>query len=56
MSKKKERIPLKGGDEFDALTKQRRWYVYLTYPGVVKKLKRQYNKRFRKETKIDKYC
>ena len=56
MSKKKERIPLKGGDEFDALTKARRWYVYLTYPGVVKKIKRQYNKRFRKETKIDKYC
>jgi hypothetical protein len=49
--KKKPKIPLKGGDEFDALTKQRRWYVYLTYAGVVKKIKRQYNKRFRKEGK-----
>ena len=50
MSKKK-RIPLKGGDEFDALTPARKWYVYLTRAGVVKKIKKQYNKRFRKHGK-----
>jgi hypothetical protein len=51
MSKKKERIPLKGGAEYDALTKARHWYVYLTKSGVVKKIKKQYNKRFRKHGK-----
>jgi|TARA_Y100000389_G_C17135585_1_gene352360 hypothetical protein len=52
MSKKK-RIPLKGGDEFDALTPARKWYVYLTRAGVVKKIKKQYNKRFRKDGKAE---
>jgi len=47
----KKRIPLKGGDEEDALTSARKWYVYLTKPGVVKKIKRKYNKRFRKNGK-----
>lgn len=51
MSKKKERIPLKGGAEYDALTKARKWYVYLTKSGVVKKIKKQYNKRLRKTQK-----
>jgi hypothetical protein len=37
--KKKERIPLKNGYEFDALTKARKWYKYLNKPGVVKKIK-----------------
>jgi len=50
---KKERIPLKGGDEFDALTKARKYYVYLTRSGVVKKIKQQYNKRLRKKQKQD---
>ena len=48
MAKKKERIPLKGGDEFDALTTARKYYVYLTRSGVAKKIKQQYNKRFRR--------
>ena len=48
---KKERIPLKGGAEYDALTKARKYYVYLTNSGVVKSIKRGYNKRFRKEGK-----
>ena len=51
MTKKKERIPLKGGDEYDALTKARKWYKYLSKSKVVKKIKKQYNKRFRKDGK-----
>ena len=51
MSKKKVRIPLKGGAEEDALTPARKWYVYLNSAGVVKKIKKQYNKRFRKHGK-----
>jgi hypothetical protein len=47
----KDKIPLKGGDEQDALTKARKWYKYLDRPGVVKKIKRQYNKRFRQNGK-----
>ena len=47
---KKERIPLKGGDEFDAFT-MRKWYIYLTRSGVAKSIKKKYNKRFRKNGK-----
>jgi hypothetical protein len=47
----KDRIPLKGGDEYDALTKARKWYKYLDKSKVVKKIKRKYNKRFRKHMK-----
>ena len=47
----KKRIPLKGGDEYDALTSARKWYKYLDRPKVVKKIKRKYNKRFRKDGK-----
>ncbi|MEJ6808426.1 MAG: hypothetical protein QNK64_10180 [Saprospiraceae bacterium] len=50
---KKERIPLKGGAEWDALTKARKWYCYLTKPGVTKSIKKGYNKRFRYQGKID---
>lgn len=50
---KKERIPLKGGEEFDALTKARKYYVYLTNSKVVKSIKKKYNKRFRKKGKED---
>jgi hypothetical protein len=50
--KKKERIPLKNGYEFDALTKARKWYKYLNKPGVVKKIKKSYNKRIRKHFKV----
>ena len=46
-----KRIPLKTGDEYDALTKARKWYKYLDRAGVVKKIKKQYNKRFRKHGK-----
>ena len=48
---KKERIPLKGGHEFDALTKARKYYIYLTKSKVVKSIKRKYNKRFRSNEK-----
>jgi len=49
----KKRIPLKGGDEVDALTSARKFYCYLSKPGVVKKIKRKYNKRFRKDGKAE---
>ena len=51
MSKKKERIPIKGGDEYDALTSARKFYVYLTRSGVAKAIKKKYNKRFRRHQK-----
>ena len=44
-----KRIPLKGGDEYDALTKGRRFLHWKT--GQIKKIKRAYNKRFRKYNK-----
>ena len=47
-----KRIKMKGGDEFDALTSARKYYCYLARPGVAKKIKRKYNKRFRQEAKI----
>lgn len=46
-----KRIPLKGGDEFDALTKARKFYCYLARAGAAKKVKRAYNKRFRRIAK-----
>jgi plasmid stabilization system protein ParE len=47
------RIPFISGDEQDALTKAKK---YLTWrPGERKKLKRAYNKRFRKLSQ-EKYC
>ncbi|NND23846.1 MAG: hypothetical protein HKN86_04050 [Acidimicrobiia bacterium] len=51
--KKRPRIKLKGAAEDDALTSARKFYCYLTKPGVVKKIKRQYNKRFRKKGKVN---
>lgn len=50
---KKERIPLKGGAEWDALTDARKWYCYLTKAGVTKSIKKGYNKRFRKKGKVN---
>ena len=41
-----KRIKLKGGDEYDALTKAKKYYHWK--PGERKKIKRRYNKRFRK--------
>lgn len=51
--KKNPKIPLKGGDEYDALTSARKFYIYLTNSGVAKKMKKKYNKRFRKIGKDD---
>ena len=51
MTKKKERIPMKGGEEHDALTSARRFYVYLARSGVSKAIKKKYNKRFRRHQK-----
>ena len=44
---------MKGGDEFDALTSARQFYVYLTRSGVAKAIKKKYNKRFRRHQKED---
>jgi len=44
-----ERIPMKGGDEYDAFTKIRKFLRWKA--GQVKKIKRAYNKRFRKYNK-----
>ena len=41
------RIKMKGGDEFDALSKKSKNY-YHWKPGERKKIKRGYNKRLRK--------
>lgn len=49
--KKSPKIKMNGGEEWDALTKARKYYCYLTRSGVAKKIKRGYNKRFRKEGK-----
>ena len=46
-----KKIPMKGGDEYDAFTTARKFYKYLDRSGVVKKIKRQHNKRFRKHGK-----
>ena len=44
-----KRIPMKGGDEYDGLTKARRFHIWKS--GQLKKIKRAYNKRFRKHIK-----
>jgi len=41
--------PLKGGDEYDGLTRARRYYHYCA--GTLKRIKRQYNKRVRQSGK-----
>ena len=46
-----KRIPLKGGDEFDALTGWRKMLKIFNKAGLSKKSKRKYNKRFRKDGK-----
>jgi len=42
---------LKGGAEFDWVGSWRKFYCYLSRAGVGKKIKRQMNKRFRREWK-----
>jgi len=44
-----KRIPMKGGDEYGGLTKARKFYLWKR--GQLKKIKRAYNKRFRKYNK-----
>jgi hypothetical protein len=44
-----KRIPMKGGDEYDGLTKARKFILWKS--GQLKKIKRAYNKRFRKHIK-----
>ena len=44
-----KRIRMKGGDEYDGLTKARRFLLWKR--GQLKKIKRAYNKRFRKHSK-----
>lgn len=44
-----KRLPLKGGDEYDALSKARKFLHWKA--GELKKIKRAYNKRFRKYLK-----
>jgi hypothetical protein len=49
-----KRIPLKGGDEHDAFSRRaRKVLCALSRPGVCKSAKKKYNKRFRKEVKLD---
>lgn len=50
MSERNDRIPLKGGDEQDALTIRRRRF-YGPTAGVVRKLKQSYNRRRRREVR-----
>jgi len=40
------RIPLKGGDEYDALTRARRWYIWRA--GDRARAKRAYARRVRR--------
>ena len=51
--KKRPKIKMKGGAEWDALTSAKRFYCYLTRPGVSASIKKGYNKRFRKQGKMN---
>ena len=42
---------LDGDGEWDAFSSWRKVYCYLKKPGVVRKIKRRFNKRIRKEEK-----
>lgn len=50
MNNAKPRVPLKGGDEYDALTGWRK--VYGFRPGVRAAIKRKYNRRLRRIMKV----
>jgi len=45
-----KRVPLKGGDEYDAFCKKSRKF-FNWKSGQLKKIKRAYNKRFRRTVK-----
>ena len=47
--KKGRDVPLESGDEYDALTNARKYYRFGR--GVLKKIKRGYNKRCRRKAK-----
>lgn len=47
------REKLKGGNEYDALTKARKRYKYLEKPGVSHWVKKHFSRRVRKEAKHD---
>ena len=46
----RKRIKTRGGDEYDAFSPYRNYFRYGR--GVLKKIKRGYNKRFRKALKV----
>ncbi len=46
-----KKIKFRGGDENDALTRARRFYLWKS--GQVRKAKRSYAKRFRKVCRLD---
>ena len=46
-----KRIPMKGGEEYDAFSKYRKFFRWKG--GQLKKIKRAYNKRFRQHCKED---
>jgi hypothetical protein len=43
-----KRKPMNNGEEFDVLTKARKFYCYTQRPKVCKKIKRAYNKKERR--------
>ncbi len=53
MSQQEQRIPLKGGDEQDALTGWRRFYASFKRAGYARQSKKSYRKRIRAEHKRD---
>jgi len=48
LSARSERIPLKGGAEYDAFSRWKNLLCYLQRAGAKKSIKRQYNKRLRR--------
>ena len=49
----KPEIPAKGAHEVDAFTPWRKVLCYMQRPGVIKRIKRAYNKRVRQHTKVE---
>ena len=45
------RTKLRGGAEWDVFSNWRRLLCYLQHPGITKRIKRQHNKRIRREAK-----
>jgi hypothetical protein len=46
------RIPMSGGEEIDVFCGSRRRYCYTRRAGVCKAIKRKYNRRFRKASRV----